>query len=199
MILILFLKIPQKGKVKTRLAARVGEEKALAIYEGLLRHTLEIAAKVPARRVIFFAGDRSHWNPSWLDKDKFLFSPQPEGDLGFRMKAAFRQMAARYPNEPAVLVGSDIPDLSVDVLDFAFRQITPSAQTPADVVFGPARDGGYYLIGLSPQIMQREDCLCALFLHKRWSHEQVLQEALEALTPFKLRIAYAKTLQDLDF
>ena len=54
MSLILFLKIPEKGKVKTRLAARVGEEKALEIYEGLLRHTLEVAMELPLRRLIFF-------------------------------------------------------------------------------------------------------------------------------------------------
>ncbi len=199
MSLILFLKIPQKGKVKTRLAARVGEEKALEIYEGLLRHTLEVAMELPLRRLIFFSGDRSSWQPDWLQEDAFLFFPQQGSDLGERMSHAFRQALSLHPQEPAVLVGSDIPDLSPDILDFAFRQMKPDAAADsADVVFGPARDGGYYLLGLQPALVQREDCLNALFENKRWSHDRVLQDALDALKPFDLKIAFTKQLEDLD-
>ncbi len=198
MSLILFLKIPEKGKVKTRLAARVGEERALEIYEGLLRHTLEVAMELPLRRLIFFSGDRSSWQPAWLREDAFLFFPQQGSDLGERMSHAFRQAVSLYPQEPAVLVGSDIPDLSPGVLDFAFRQMEPAAADSADVVFGPARDGGYYLVGLQPALIQREDCLRALFENKRWSHNRVLQDALNALKPFDLNIAFAEELDDLD-
>ncbi len=201
MNLILFLKTPEQGKVKTRLAATLGEERALEIYLDLLRHTLQVSLQLPLRRLIFFEGERPSPDSTWLPSGEFFFFEQEGKDLGERMKTAFRQTAARYPGEAALLIGSDIPDLTEAVLSAAFRQISPPAEEippPNDLVIGPAEDGGYYLVGLSPACLQSEICLSALFDDMQWSHEKVFWQTLRRLSPLSFRIALAPMLRDID-
>ncbi len=201
MNLILFLKTPGRGKVKTRLAAGLGEKKALEIYLDLLHHTLQVSLQLPLRRLIFFEGEEPRDNPSWLPPGEFLFFRQEGKDLGERMKTAFRQTANRYPREATLLVGSDVPDLSAVVLSAAFRQISPGPNgtpPPNDLVIGPAEDGGYYLIGLSPDCLQDEDCLEALFDDMQWSHDKVFLQTLQRLSPLSVKLALTPMLKDID-
>src|SRR5688572_652040 len=85
--LLIFVRNPELGKVKTRLAATIGNEKALKIYEELLRHTRQISEKLPVQKLLFYA-DEINLNDNWQPENfqKFL---QPAGDLGSKMQAAF--------------------------------------------------------------------------------------------------------------
>ncbi len=115
----------------------------------------------------------------------FRVAPQGEGDLGERMHRAFVEARADGV-ERALLFGSDIPGLSPRVLERAYQALDDH-----DVVFGPARDGGYYLVGLrEPQPR--------LFAELRWSHAQVLELSRARATALGLRVALIERLGDID-
>ncbi len=201
MNLILFAKAPVKGRVKTRLAASMGDAKALEIYLGLLRTALQAALKVQARRLLFLDGAITENFPKF-PAAAFELHEQCGRDLGERMYTAFRQTAARYPEEPILLIGSDIPDLNAEILKSAFRQIgahlPKGTPPPADLILGPTHDGGYYLIGLSATWSKNEKALSAIFKNKQWSHNRVFREALETAKTLGLRTSLAPRLYDID-
>src|SRR5688572_12789892 len=102
--LLIFVRNPELGKVKTRLASTIGAEKALKIYEELLRHTRRISEKLPVRKMLFYA-DEINLNDYWQAEDfqKFL---QPAGELGIKMQAAF-ETAFSAGAKKVIIIGSD--------------------------------------------------------------------------------------------
>lgn len=137
--LLIFIKNPEKGKVKTRLAAGVGEEQALRIYHALLNHTRRIAEQTPAERYLFYSSyidTDDQWSPQ-----KFYKKLQAPGDLGEKMARAFEATLKRH--EKAVIIGSDCASLEATLIEQAF-----AALEEHDFVLGPALDGGYYLLGM---------------------------------------------------
>ncbi len=181
--LVLFVRAPQLGRGKRRLAKEIGDLDAVR-FERLMialllrrlagdrRWTLRIAITPDrARR------HARHWRAGVA-----VFGQGP-GDLGRRMRRAL----AACPPGPAVLVGSDIPGLAGRHVAAAFRLL--GARDP---VFGPAADGGFWLVGL-----RRREQLCSLFEGVRWSGPHALADSLAGL-PHRTAVGFAETLEDVD-
>jgi rSAM/selenodomain-associated transferase 1 len=184
--LIVFLKHPEAGKVKTRLAPALGAGTAAALYRALCEEVLE--ATVPREgeyeRLVFFAPpEAAESMRAWLPG--LRLHPQAGGDLGARMRAAFARAFDRGAGRVAI-VGTDTPEVSratvagaLDVLD------------EADVVLGPAEDGGYYLLALrQPQP--------ALFDGIAWSTSTVLEATVARAEQGALRVHQLARLRDVD-
>ncbi|HEU0078310.1 MAG TPA: TIGR04282 family arsenosugar biosynthesis glycosyltransferase, partial [Longimicrobiaceae bacterium] len=144
--MLVFVRAPEPGRVKTRLAAAIGAEGALRVYRRLAEHTLAevrtLADDGVEVRVHYTPADAGAAVREWLD-DGPVYLPQAEGgDLGMRMRDAFARAFADGA-ECVVIVGSDLPELTAALLRRAFDALDAH---PA--VLGPARDGGYYLLGL---------------------------------------------------
>ena len=135
------MKKPVKGGVKSRLAAAIGDEAALCLYECFVLDFLDTLSggDFPVS-IHAFPPETLDDMKAWLGP-AYEYVPQKGGDLGERMSLAFEDAFERGYRE-ALLIGTDIPDLPLDVIHEAF-----SAVKTHDVVLGPARDGGYYLIG----------------------------------------------------
>lgn len=185
--LIIFVRNPIEGQVKTRIARVVGDARATEIYQYLLMHTRQVSGELhsPAgselRRVVYYAdyvNDRDLWN----GYEKFR---QAEGDLGERMRRAFEEQLARGADR-CVIIGSDCLDLTESHLREAFRLLDTH-----DCVFGPATDGGYYLLGLKQVIP-------SIFENKPWSQPTLLEETLAELDSQGISYTLLETLSDVD-
>ena len=140
---IIFIRSPEKGRVKTRLAKGVGDTAALALYRCFVMDVLDMVRSTPwALRVYYYPENAIHHIRDWLGEDLDLF-PQKGTTLGEKMENALADtFTARY--ERAVLIGSDLPDLPSQILDTAFK-----ALEQCSAAIGPSHDGGYYLIGFT--------------------------------------------------
>jgi hypothetical protein len=182
-MLIIFTKNPEPGLVKTRLASSIGDEKALAVYEILRRHTACISEKAAVQRIAYY----SHFLPATdiFVTEKFNAQLQVGEDLGERMMHAMqRGFEAEFHH--VVLIGTDCYELSTAVLDAAF-----AALEHADAVVGPASDGGFYLIGLNMLIPE-------LFLGRHWSTKEVFSETIELLQHLSISYELLPELSDID-
>ena len=167
--LIVFVKYPGRGAVKTRLARRIGRETAVEVYRCFVADTVAMAREAGFRPWVFFhprAARRAMIE--WLGPD-LAYEPQKGRDLGERMCGAF-QRAFRECRR-AVLVGSDTPDLPPAVVREAFHGLERH-----DAVLGPAFDGGYYLIGLTSAGL-----LPALFQGLAWGGALVFERTRQLL------------------
>jgi glycosyltransferase A (GT-A) superfamily protein (DUF2064 family) len=131
-------KRPAMGRVKRRLAREIGAAAAIRFYRTSLAHTVLRLAADPRWRTVI-ALDSLADGARLLSRTRAAMMPQGEGDLGARMQRLF----ARLPPGPVVIVGGDIPSIRPAHIEAAFRLLGP-----ADAVFGPAEDGGYWLVGL---------------------------------------------------
>ena len=181
--LILFIRNPEKGKVKTRLAKGVGEEKALRIYKSLLEHTRRQALAVEARRLLFYADYINH-DDEWKEPDFEKYLQEGQG-LGSRMNHSF-EIALRQ-SRSALLVGSDIAQLTTQIMEDAFRQLETH-----DFVIGPAKDGGYYLLGM-------KEPSPPLFEGIEWSTPTVFAETVAIIEGMGKTYALAPELSDIDY
>lgn len=186
--LILFTRPPIPGMVKSRMIPALGADGAVCLHRRLVLRTLRTAHRFCRDHrldlEIRFAGDDIGLMQHWLG-DSWIFRPQAGGDLGHRMSAALAESFSE--GSPAtVLIGSDCPDLSSVELAAAFDALR---QQPA--VFGPAADGGYYLVGLTrPQPRLFEDI--------PWGSNMVLARSLERMRGLGISPALLQTLDDLD-
>lgn len=181
--LIIMAKAPEAGRVKTRLGAAIGMGRAAHVFRVLLHSTLEEACSREWSTVIAVeprARIRA-WRHLWPASARVI--PQAKGDLGARISAAI----AAAPKGPVVIIGADAPALRRRHLKQAFR-----ALERADAVFGPADDGGYWLIGLS-----RKRCAPALFRGVRWSSAYALTDTMKSL-PSNFAVVQLETLRDID-
>ncbi|NIJ44496.1 hypothetical protein FHR24_000935 [Wenyingzhuangia heitensis] len=180
-LLIIFIRKPELGKVKTRLAKETSDEVALAVYKDLLTHTHHITKDLEVDKWVFYT-DEIEFEDIW-DEGNFMKMIQAEGDLGNKMQqAAFKGFGANYLE--IVIIGSDIEELSTEILEDAFEQV--KQQT----VIGPAEDGGYYLLGLNEP---RTD----LFTNKQWGTDSVLRDTLINLE--NEEIFLLDELNDIDY
>ncbi len=182
--LLIFAKTPVQGKVKTRLARGVGEERALKIYIHLLEHTIQVAQLSGLKTEIWLAEENTE-HP-FFDRFNLDLKRQQGTDLGQRMYHAFEKSFAEQADSPVIIIGSDCPGLNEEVLTEACEQLKKH-----DAVFGPASDGGYYLIGLKKA--NRD-----LLVGKAWSHGNVLKEALKELEKLNLDHHLLPELSDVD-
>ncbi|MEY3367458.1 MAG: hypothetical protein RI973_613 [Bacteroidota bacterium] len=180
--LLIMVRNPVAGKVKKRLAATLGPEKALAIYQSLLAHTRGVALQTQAGRYVFYS-EFIEAHDEW-DERFFSKRMQSGADLGQRMCQALTSLQAQH--QKMVLIGSDIPGLSPGLLSDAFAKLEQ-----ADVVIGPATDGGYYLIGM-------RTCEPAIFSDIAWSTAEVLQQTLKRIEQLGKSVALLPPLPDID-
>ncbi|HEX8674827.1 MAG TPA: TIGR04282 family arsenosugar biosynthesis glycosyltransferase [Longimicrobium sp.] len=185
MVTLVFVRAPVAGRVKTRLASALGAEGALRIYQRLAEHTLREARALGGDvRVHFTPVDAEPEVRAWLGEGP-RYLPQPTGDLGTRMKAAFHA-AFEDGADRVVIIGSDLPELSAALLRRAFDALESH---PA--VIGPARDGGYYLLGMRTMIE-------GLFDGIPWSTTEVLARTLDRFRAAGIKPALLDTLSDAD-
>jgi rSAM/selenodomain-associated transferase 1 len=184
--LIVFARVPRLLAVKTRLAASIGPEQALAAHRALLRRTLAVAAAARAdSRWLQFAGTDEDQACAQLGAEFGLrVSPQPDGDLGERMAVALDQ--ALDSHERAVLIGSDCPVLRPADLVEAFE-----ALGSADLVLSPAEDGGYAMIGVARIGLP-------VFSQVDWGSDRVLRQTLAQAASAGLRVRQLRTVWDVD-
>lgn len=166
----MFAKYPQPGRTKTRLAAVVGQDVAAALSSCF---TTDLLRRCPSFADCFVvaATPESPESREWFEKristgTQLIF--QPDGDLGARIEWFFGRMLEQRADSPAkpriVLIGSDSPDLPAELIASAFEMLTST-----DVVFAPANDGGFVLVGLSCPGDQ-------IFRQTRWSSESALAD-----------------------
>jgi hypothetical protein len=181
--LVMFVKAPRLGAVKSRLAADIGAAAAWQFYRRAVRGVLTPLAR-DARWTCWLAvtPDR-RWTDERFWPARCPRIDQGQGDLGARMWWAFRAL----PPGPAVIVGSDIPALAPRHVARAFR-----ALGRAEAVFGPARDGGYWLVGLSRRARRADP-----FQDVAWSSEFALAQTMANL-PQHVRVELLDTLEDVD-
>lgn len=183
--LMIVVKEPVVGQVKTRLAAGIGALSALALYQAFTHDTIVLARQVPGVDValVFWPEHaRSYFAATCPDA---LLLPQSGRDLGERLLNAFEQAQA-LGYDRSVIVSSDSPSLPVAYLSQAFEQLEH-----APVVLGPCEDGGYYLIGLrQPQP--------ELFRDITWSTAVVYQQTVERAATAGLEVAALPTWYDID-
>ena len=191
--LAIFCKTPERGFVKTRLAASVGEQKALEIYLGLLKITDRETRPFSSSRNLFVTSAledsienmRSTLQQYDLFTDpKTSFTIQQGEDLGKRMSAAFENLFKNHRS--VVLIGCDLPELTSALISNAFDALQSN-----DVVIGPSCDGGYYLIGLNKETPD-------LFKEISWSTEKVLNQTLEKAGRLSLKVQLLDQLRDID-
>jgi len=182
-LLIIFVKNPELGKAKTRLAQTIGKEKALAIYRMLLERTkdvtfdLEVDIQVHYNQFI----DR---NDLW-DDGRYIKKKQIEGDLGQKMQFAFEEaFSAGY--EKICIIGSDCYDLNKKYLEEAFLNLETS-----EFVLGPSFDGGYYLMGMRA-------LLTSVFSNKQWSTNSVFNDTLKDIKKGDKSYTLLSKLSDVD-
>ena len=178
----IFAKFPEAGRVKTRLAAVVGEAAAARLAEAFLLDTLAAARQLNCERWVAYAPDEDgvrDWFGDRAGSGDRLW-PQPAGDLGARLSAFFRERLTG-PASRVVVIGSDSPSLPVEWVQEAFERLAQ-----CDVVIGPAWDGGYYLLALrGGPILDRginaRSWPAALFEGIAWSGPEVLEQTAAAV------------------
>lgn len=186
--LILFLKAPIAGRVKSRLAADLGWHRAARLHRTVSARTLRrfSADRRLAKTVAITPAGAAAWAKRLGAAKGWEIVPQVPGDLGRRMAAALKSAAPG----PALIVGSDIPDADPARVMRAFRLLRRR-----DLVLGPATDGGYWLIGISRANRRHLDGLMA---GVRWSTPETLGDTVANARRMGVTVGYAETLPDLD-
>jgi rSAM/selenodomain-associated transferase 1 len=181
--LLIFTKNPEAGKVKTRLAATMGNDAALAIYHQLLLHTVSVTEYLLVEKFVFYSNfieQEDVWNNKRYHKEV-----QQGADLGERMKNAFTS-AFQKGYDKIVIIGTDCPDLNAGIIMNAFIYLQSH-----DVVIGPAEDGGYYLLGM-------KQLYSNLFENLQWSTVVVFNDTLKICDQLRLTYQLLPVLHDID-
>jgi rSAM/selenodomain-associated transferase 1 len=183
--LVIFARAPQAGRVKRRLASEIGITAAARFYRAILSRQVRRLANDRRWTVwLFVTPDDSLGHPAWRGVSGPRVHRQGYGDLGQRMTLPFRAL----PPGPVVLVGSDIPAMRASHIARAFRLLGRH-----DLVFGPASDGGFWLVGarrIKPTPRR-------LFAGVRWSTAHALADTLAGI-PGEFSTALADALDDVD-
>lgn len=184
--LVIFARVPEAGKVKTRIAAELGDEDALSAYRRLAELVIGAVQQAGTYSVtVSYTPDGGgRTMGEWLGPSVGL-RPQGGGDLGTRMAAAIAH-AMQLGAQGVVVIGTDCPDVTGSVIEHAFDRLTT-----ADVVLGPASDGGYYLIGMTRLHLP-------LFERVPWSSERTLRVTLERARAIGLSVALLEERRDID-
>ncbi|HNS85429.1 MAG TPA: TIGR04282 family arsenosugar biosynthesis glycosyltransferase [Parvularculaceae bacterium] len=181
--LIIFAKAPVAGRVKTRLGADIGMARAAMLFRLMTAQTVAAASNGPWRTMIAIDPPAAAAGYGALWPQRFERLIQSNGDLGRRMADVF----ARAPRGPAIIIGADAPGVRAVHIRKAF-----GALAGHDAVFGPATDGGYWLIGLAGR-----RAASGLFDGVRWSSEHALADTIGGL-PAGFGVAMIDRLRDMD-
>lgn len=181
--LVIFVRNPISGQVKTRLAKDIGDERALAIYLQLLQHTLEITRGLSFRKFIYYADEVSDydlWSVPGYTKRK-----QNGNDLGERMLNSFKELFDQGFTR-IIIIGSDCLQLKTETLEEAVALLESN-----NAVIGPASDGGYYLLGLTKFYPD-------LFTNKLWSTDKVFASTIDDFINHGISYSLLEELSDID-
>src|SRR3989338_2999752 len=182
-VLIIFVKYPQPGFVKTRLAKEIGKKNASELYRLFVETLLARIKDKNFTRVIFYSPvSKRNEIKMWLGDDLAL-SPQKGRGLGERLSSAFR-LAFKNGAKRVLVIGTDSPALNKKLILDAFKKLKE-----IQCVLGPAFDGGYYLVGLTS--FHEE-----IFQHIDWSSDNVFKQTLKAIK--KSRISFSLLDKQLD-
>ncbi|MEN8812452.1 MAG: TIGR04282 family arsenosugar biosynthesis glycosyltransferase [Candidatus Arcticimaribacter sp.] len=185
-LLLVFCKNPRLGKVKTRLAKTIGDEKALLIYKELLKKTASVLKELEVDIHLYYSDEI---------EENDLFSviasqkkKQAGEQLGERMANAFQESFISY--DKVVIIGTDLWTLETQDIHNAFQALEKQA-----AVIGPSKDGGYYLLGLNQFFPE-------LFKQKEWGTDKVLSSTLADLNHINYHLLKEKndvdTFSDLE-
>lgn len=181
--LVIFVRNPICGQVKTRLAKDIGDERALEIYQQLLQHTLKITRNLGFRKFVYYADEVSDydlWSVPGFTKRK-----QNGNDLGERMLNSFKELFDQGFTQ-IIIIGSDCLQLKTETLEQAVALLESN-----NAVIGPARDGGYYLLGLTKFYPD-------LFIDKPWSTDKVFAKTISDFKEQGISYAMLEELRDID-
>ena len=185
--LLFFVKYPEKGKVKSRLAAVIGDDSAVSVYENLVVQMLSTLKEGTFPLYIcFFPKNAQKPIKNWLGRE-YRYLPQNGKDLGERMRNGFIDgFAMGYKR--VVLIGSDIPDLPMKYIEEAFKSLKEM-----DAVIGPAFDGGYYLIGFNQSTFSPQ-----VFEGIAWGTKTVFDETMKKLKRLRRVVHTLPYQRDID-
>ena len=186
-LILLFIKAPVRGQVKTRLATALGEAAALDLYQRFVLDIIDTLEQtgIPVR-ICYTPADSGKGISGWLGPGRH-YQPQEGKNVGERMENAFQQAFSSGASR-ALLIGSDIPDIPQAVFSEALRALDGN-----DAVIGPARDGGYYLIGF-----RSDTFLPDLFRGIEWSTDTVLTDTLAIFARDGRTVHLLPPWQDVD-
>ncbi len=180
--IIIFVRNPLSGQVKTRLAKIIGQPAALEVYKKLLVHTKQVTQHLQADVFVYYAdfiNPKDIWNGVPYTKKL-----QVPGTLGDRMQQAFSEVLKEY--DKAVIIGSDCYDLSSEIIQQAIIALNSNP-----VVIGPSLDGGYYLLGMTRLVP-------GIFANINWSTDSVFTETEAVLQQQGLSLYLLPVLSDVD-
>jgi rSAM/selenodomain-associated transferase 1 len=186
--LAVFVRHPEPGKVKTRLARTYGDPFAAELYGYFVDDLLEALAPGNYHLEIFFTPAEREIEIRQRFGARFRCSPQEGEGLGDRMEKAFRSCFAKG-FAATLLIGSDVPDLTAEVVEQAFQAL----ENGQDVVVGPAFDGGYYLIGFRPDTFDP-----AVFTGMPWGENTVFEKTMNRLHARGYQLHLAPSWHDID-
>lgn len=184
-LLIVFLKSPRPGFVKTRLADRIGAKPACKVYRNLAAALLKRLKPYPNVELRISPNHAASSHPNWLLRDCWRCQGQGVGNLGNRLTRAFGESFAAGRRK-VMAIGSDCPYVEPNHLRKGFERLIS-----ASVVLGPALDGGYWLIGMNRY-------LPSLFEGISWGGAKVLEQTLQRIEALGAQAAMLETLEDVD-
>ena len=191
--LIVFTRYPEPGTTKTRMIPELGAQGAAELQRQMTEHIIarakELCGLHPLPVEVRFEGGSETLMRQWLGTG-YAYRHQGSGDIGLRMGRAL-QDAFGQGCATVVIIGSDIPDITTDILQKAFEALNQN-----DLVLGPAGDGGYYLIGVQRKTFRHWHP--QLFSDISWGTEQVMPQTLNIAHKFGLRYNLLDTLRDVD-
>jgi rSAM/selenodomain-associated transferase 1 len=189
--LLVFARLPELGKVKTRLARSIGEARALAVYEAMLR---DLFASIGA------SSERTEIEMLWAPSERadgdlishtfgdYATAMQTGATLGDRIAMAFSERFFFHRTEKAVAIGVDDPRLARTTIDHAFALLES-----CEWVLGPATDGGYYLIGCRAAAFDS-----AIFAGIKWGGPRVFAQTLAKIRRWQTTVAVLPLRRDID-
>ena len=184
MRLMVFTRYPEAGSVKTRLIPALGKTGAARIHKKMTEGTIKTASHFKGELEVHFSGGNRKLMKKWLS-NRLRYRKQKGKDLGEKLCNAFK-MAFSEGSKKIVIIGTDCPRLTADHINKAF-----SLLDKFDLVLGPARDGGYYLIGLNnyrPELFKNID----------WGSHLVFQQTVNIAQTRSIKLATLEKLADID-
>jgi uncharacterized protein len=200
-LLLIFLKWPEPGRVKTRLANDIGAEKAAEIYKILVQRVMQQISPIYSQLVricwVFDPIEKEDEMKGWIKKElddlgftdlnRHIFWSQSDGGLGDRLQSAFEK-AFSLDYDRIIAIGTDCIELDSRTIERALASLS----SERSIVFGPSFDGGYYLVGM------RSNLGLSVFRSIPWSTSKVLEQSLDRAVSFDLEYTLLEECNDVD-
>ncbi|MGA1869905.1 MAG: TIGR04282 family arsenosugar biosynthesis glycosyltransferase [bacterium] len=185
--LIVFMRYPEKGRVKTRLARYLGNDFTLDLYKHFLVDIFTMCRMIDAEIMIAYSRSEKRNHEILFFNEHYMYFPQKGNNIGQRMFHALREAAERGYRK-CILIGSDTPDLPAALINNAYKVLDTS-----DIVLGPSTDGGYYLIGVRSQSID-----VRIFDKVKWGTPSVLKETIEHIKRTGMIFSLLEKWDDID-